>query len=123
VSYDCLKCPAYCCSYPVIALTKRDIARLARYFGIDPDTAERRFTKAAYGHKRIMRRKADPIFGRACRFLDVDSRRCTIYTARPEVCRQFPTERRCGYYDFLTFERRHQNDPELVATTDYSAWR
>jgi len=23
--YKCLNCPGYCCSYPIIALTKRDI--------------------------------------------------------------------------------------------------
>ena len=27
--YDCLKCPGYCCSYPVVALDKRDVERLA----------------------------------------------------------------------------------------------
>ena len=27
---------------------------------------------------------------------------------------------RCGYYDFLSFERRAQEDPEYVATTDHT---
>ena len=122
MSYDCKKCPAYCCSYPIISLTKRDVTRLAKHFAIAPDLAEKRFTKKAYGHKRVMRRKSDPIFGKACRFLDVETRRCTVYKARPDVCRRFPGERRCGYYDFLVFERRHQNDPEHVATTDNWIW-
>jgi uncharacterized protein len=123
VSYDCNKCPAYCCSYPIIPLTKRDVARLAKHFAITLEKAEQRFTKKAYGHDRVVRRKSDPIFGKACRFLDIETRRCTVYEARPEVCRRFPGQKRCGYYDFLTFERRHQNDPELVATTDNGIWK
>ena len=64
-----------------------------------------------------MRRKADQIFGRTCRFFDIEKRRCTIYEARPALCRSYPGGR-CGYYDFLSFERRAQEDPEFVATTD-----
>jgi len=29
VHYDCAKCPGYCCSYDLIEVGKRDIARLA----------------------------------------------------------------------------------------------
>jgi Fe-S-cluster containining protein len=107
----------------VIAVSRRDLARFARHFGISEEQAERRFTKSAYGHMRVLRRKADPHFGRACRFLDPETRRCTVYAARPEVCRRFPYEQRCGYYDFLNFERRHQKDPNYVATTDNGLWR
>jgi uncharacterized protein len=121
-AYDCSKCPGYCCSYPVIQLTTRDIARLARHFDLTPEAAERKFTRSAHGHERVMRRKADPHFGRICRFFDRDRRNCTVYQARPEVCRSFPGERRCGYYDFLAFERRHQNDPDHIATTDQGQW-
>ena len=39
-AYDCLKCPGYCCSYPVIALTKRDVERLAKHLGISAAEAE-----------------------------------------------------------------------------------
>ena len=122
VAYDCLKCPGFCCSYPVIQLTKADIARLARHFRIDPARAEERFTKTAHGHKRVMRRQKDPHFGRICRFFDTDKRRCTVYEARPAVCRGFPNERRCGYYDFLSFERKHQKDLEAIATTANGQW-
>jgi Fe-S-cluster containining protein len=117
-AYDCLKCPGYCCSYPVIQVTKRDVERLARYFEVTPKVAEMRFTKPADGYKRVLRRRKDEHFGHICRFFDTDKRRCTIYEARPTICREFPGEKRCGYYDFLTFEREHQNDPDFVATTD-----
>ena len=63
-----------------------------------------------------MRRKADVHFGRVCQFFDTDERRCTIYTARPSTCRTYPGGR-CGYYDFLTFERNTQDDPEHIAGT------
>lgn len=122
MSYDCLKCPGYCCSYPVIALKKRDVQRLAKHHGMSYEDAEAKFTKDAHGHKRVMRRKKDEHFGRICRFFDTSARRCTVYEARPSVCREFPNEKRCGYYDFLDFERRHQDDPAHVALTDSSAW-
>lgn len=123
MSYDCLKCPGYCCSYPVIALTKRDVKRLAKHHDMSYEAAIAKFTKDDHGHKRIMRRKKDEHFGRICRFFDTEARRCTVYEARPEICREFPNEKRCGYYDFLDFERRHQDDKSHVATTDSSAWK
>lgn len=120
VLYDCSKCPGYCCSYPVITVTKYDVGRLARYFGLAWEEAERRFTKSAHGYKRILRRKKDEHYGKICRFFDQEKRRCGIYPARPTVCRSFPGAGRCGYYDFLSFERRTQNDPEFISLTDHS---
>jgi uncharacterized protein len=121
-AYDCLKCPGYCCSYPVIELSKPDLTRLAKHFEVSPAEAERRYTKSAHGYKRIMRRKTDEHFGRICRFFDTKQRRCTIYHARPAVCRSFPTTKRCGYWDFLAFEREHQKDQNAVAITDNGRW-
>ena len=65
----------------------------------------------------ILRQKADEHFKLVCRFLDSETRRCTVYEARPRICREFPGSARCGYYDFLSFERRAQEDPEWVSTT------
>jgi Fe-S-cluster containining protein len=113
VLYDCSKCPAYCCSYDRINVTGRDIARLAANFGISYQQAERRFTKIAYG-ERVLRHKKDHIFKRVCQFLDSRTRRCTVYEARPAVCRQYPEGRRCGYYDFLIWERERQGDNEFI---------
>ncbi|HKP10946.1 MAG TPA: hypothetical protein VJZ91_02510, partial [Blastocatellia bacterium] len=45
VLFNCLKCPAYCCSYDRIEVTKRDVARLARHFGLTYEEAEKRYTK------------------------------------------------------------------------------
>jgi Fe-S-cluster containining protein len=117
-SYSCNKCPAYCCSYPLIEIGKRDIARLASHFGVDYETAEERFTKFdASENVRALRHKRDTIFKSVCQFLDTEKRQCTVYEARPGVCRDFPASTRCGYYEFLKFEREHQDDPTWVALT------
>ncbi|HSZ11429.1 MAG TPA: YkgJ family cysteine cluster protein [Rhizomicrobium sp.] len=117
MQYNCAKCPGYCCSYPLIQLDKRDVERLGKHFGLDFKKARVKFTIERWGYKYIMRRKKDKHFGRICQFFDTEERRCTVYKARPGVCRSYPTTARCGYYDFLSFERRQQDDPKFVATT------
>ncbi len=119
VSFNCNKCPAYCCTYPRICVTKRDIERLAKHFDLPVAKAAERFTKK--GHEKgeiILRHQDDEHFGTACRFLDSTTRQCTIYEARPAICRDFPGTRRCGYYDFLTFERRALEDPDYISVTN-----
>lgn len=112
--YDCDKCPAYCCSiYDKVQVTPRDIKRLANHFGVDVATAQKKFTTTWQGEP-ILRRKSDPIFGKACRFLDAATRKCTIYFARPLVCREFPARARCAYYDLLTFEKSQQGDDTVL---------
>ena len=114
LKYDCDKCIAYCCSiYDRVQVTPRDIRRLAAHFRVLPEVATERFTKLN-GKERILRRKADRLFGQACTFLDQDTRKCTIYNARPLVCREFPTTSRCSYYDLLEFEREQQGDPDVI---------
>ncbi|HJQ27352.1 MAG TPA: YkgJ family cysteine cluster protein [Blastocatellia bacterium] len=113
VLFNCSKCPAYCCSYARIEVTRRDIARLARHFGVSDEEAERRYTKIAFGD-RVLRHKKDHIYKQVCQFLDAEERRCTIYTARPGVCREYPDSLRCGYYDFLASERRRQDDNDFI---------
>src|SRR5437016_4827376 len=82
VMYNCAKCPGYCCSYELIPLTKRDVERLARHFGIGFREAKKKFTIARDDEKYAMRRKHDEIFGKVCRFFDTEKRRCTDYMAR-----------------------------------------
>jgi hypothetical protein len=47
-------------------------------------------------------------------FFDQDERRCTVYAARPSVCRIYPDASKCGYYEFLKFERIQQGDEEFI---------
>lgn len=118
LNYSCKKCPAYCCTYEEIPVTARDIARLARHFGIDVEQAEERFTRLhENGKARILRHRRDSVFKSACMHLDQEERRCGVYEARPAICRDFPGGSRCGYYDFLKFERYHQDDPKFIALT------
>ena len=113
VFYNCSKCPAWCCSYDRIEVTRRDIMRLARHFGVSYNQAEQRYTKNSISG-RVLRHQKDHIFNKVCEFLDTETRKCTIYHARPGVCRTYPHSRRCGYYDFLASERRRQCDDEFI---------
>jgi uncharacterized protein len=117
LSYDCLKCPGYCCSYPVVEVKPRDAERIAKHFDLTLAQADKKYFKKAHGYERIMRRKADTHFGKICQFFDTEARRCTIYTARPSTCREFPGDFGCGYYDFLKFERDTQEDKDFVSST------
>lgn len=115
--YNCLKCPGYCCTYPLIPVSDTDLQRLAEAFSVTVETARRRYTKRGQeAGERVLRHRSDPIFDSSCRFLDPESRRCTIYHHRPDACREYPGSARCGYYDFLASERRRQEDPDLVLT-------
>ena len=111
--YDCTKCPAYCCSYDRICVTNADIARLGIHFAVSFKDAERRYTKISLG-SRVLRQQKDNIYKRGCLFLNLVTRRCAIYDARPAVCRNYPETRNCGYYTFLSAERRRQSDPEFI---------
>ncbi|HVR30187.1 MAG TPA: YkgJ family cysteine cluster protein [Thermoanaerobaculia bacterium] len=118
VFYNCGSCPAYCCSYARIEVKPRDVERLARHFEISVEKVLSRFTKRGEDPGEIvLRHKKDEHFGTVCRFLDSETRRCTVYHARPTACREFPGAVRCGYYDFLSFERRTQEDDDYVSTT------
>lgn len=114
--YDCSKCPAYCCAYDHIAVTKRDVKRLAKHHGIAPEVAEKRFTKVVSDGTRVLRHQKDTVYKTICRFIDLETRRCTIYEARPAVCREYPDGLRCGYYEFLSWERDFQDDEDFVPT-------
>lgn len=97
-------------------MTKRDIERLAKHHGLELDEAREAFTKPGWtARERVMRHQPDEVYGSACRFLDLETRLCTVHTARPSVCRGHPEGPNCGYYVFLMAERRDQEDPDLVA--------
>ncbi len=90
--YDCTKCPGYCCSYPVINVTKRDAERIAKHFGITLEQAEKRYLHSDHGYKRLLNRKDDEHFARICQFFDTDQRNCSIYHRKtihlPRISRQ-----------------------------------
>jgi hypothetical protein len=111
--YSCTECPGYCCSYRLIPVTERDVERLAGHFGISKETAEVRFTKIIDGEV-AMRTRRDRVYPNICMMFNQEKRCCSIYDARPAICRSYPGGRRCGYYDFLKFERSVQGDDTYV---------
>ncbi len=114
VYFDCSKCPGYCCSiYERVQVTKRDINRLAKHFGVSYDVAYRRYTKN-WEKERVLKRTPDPVLGESCQFLDPVKRNCTVYLSRPNVCREYPDRARCVYYDVIQFERRQQDDESVL---------
>ena len=57
--YNCKKCPGYCCSYPLIALDKRDVERLAKHFDLSFDEDRNRARKDhAAANLAVLRRIA-----------------------------------------------------------------
>ncbi|MGC4121232.1 MAG: YkgJ family cysteine cluster protein [Myxococcales bacterium] len=111
--FDCSKCPGFCCNYELVSLTARDLARLAKHFGLTLAKAERRFTKVLDGELGLRHRK-DHIYRSTCILFDQKTRQCSAYDARPQTCRDYPLGPRCGYYEFLQFERRLQQDDSFV---------
>src|SRR5438445_11103614 len=90
VKYSCAECPAYCCSYPEIEVTPRDIQRLARHFGLATQQPEERFTKRGQAEKvRLLRHRKDRIFDSVCVLRDQETRRYTAYGPRRAVCREY----------------------------------
>ena len=119
MSFNCAKCPGYCCSHPRIAVSDFDIRRLAKHAGITPKAARLRFTyryRSGDIDEFILRHHKDSVYKTVCRFFDREARQCTVYEARPNVCRKYPYGNRCGYYDFLKFERAHQDDDAFIPT-------
>ena len=89
------------------------IHRLAKHFGVSYETARQRYT-TQWEDERVLKRVKDVIFPETCTFLDQQTRGCTIYHARPAVCREYPGRARCVYYDVLQFERRQQGDETVI---------
>jgi Fe-S-cluster containining protein len=117
LKFDCSTCPGYCCSHPRIEVTDNDVNRLAKHFELSPEAARKKFSyhyKTKEANEWILRHRKDHVYKSMCMFFDQDERRCTIYAARPAVCRKYPYGNKCGYYDFLKFERAHQDDQDYI---------
>ncbi len=117
MGFDCARCPGYCCSHARIEVSDADVRRLAKHLGIPVRTARARHTylyRAKEGAERILRHHRDHVYASVCHFFDRRERRCTVYAARPAVCRKYPYGNRCGYYSFLAFEREFHDDEDFV---------
>lgn len=93
----CNSCWATCCHNIDVQVSVSDLVRLGLIGKIE---AQGSLTQAVGRLKKAgILRKVRPgslVFSlgqkanKDCIFLDTKSRRCTVYKARPEICRQFP---------------------------------
>lgn len=122
--YDCTDCLGFCCSiYERVKVEDLDIQRLADHFNISFLAAKRRFTEIRY-KERVLKRQPDPTLGEACAFLNLETRLCSMYEARPDTCREWPpATSRCVYYDMLRFERKLQGTHDVVPTIKLTVWQ
>jgi Fe-S-cluster containining protein len=112
--YDCVNCPAYCCSvYERVQVTTRDIRRLAKHFGVTEEVATVALHKDVREGKSVAPEEGRCLGRRASSSIPKRVA-AAIYHARPAVCREFPITKRCAYYDLLTFEREQQDDPDTL---------
>ena len=114
--FNCSKCPGYCCSHSRIAVSDYDIARLAKHFDLSVEEAKRTLhvSLSDQGSRRAdPAAPADHIYKIGLPLLRY--RRASLHGLRgaPNVCRKYPYGNRCGYYEFLKFEREHQDDDEI----------
>ncbi len=114
MAYNCSKCPGYCCSYDHIEATENDAKRLAKHFDMSLEDFSKRYLKVVSDGTIVLRHRKDHIYKSTCVFFDQEERQCTVYKARPHVCRSYPNGNKCGYYDFIKFERSHQDDKEFI---------
>ena len=80
---DCTTC-ANCCRVATVKISERDVERLARYLRIAPAAFLAGYTTGSEEEGRILSRSAEA----GCVFLDGND--CTVYDARPDICRRFP---------------------------------
>lgn len=121
-AYDCGECPAICCTvYESVSIDDRDARRLASYVGLPPAVFLSLYARRGPRGETVLRRKPDPASGtgECCAFLDTERRRCTVYDARPGVCRDWPKrehgpEGRCCYFDLLSYVRKESGDAQRI---------
>lgn len=78
---DCLDCAGCCSGIPPI-VTKADVTRIAKTFGMKPAEFETQYLMVDEDGDTVL--NTTP-----CPFL-LEDRKCMIYDIRPKACRQFP---------------------------------
>ncbi len=87
---DCLDCAGCCTGIPPI-VTKADVSRISRDFGMKPSDFEQQYLKVDDDGDTVM--NSTP-----CPFLMADNK-CMIYDIRPKACRQYP------HTNYLSFSK------------------
>ena len=87
IRVDCLEC-GNCCRTMLYTLSDADVERLSRRLGISVLEFEERYVAASDGGEKVCAETP-------CPFLE--GNRCTLYTDRPEDCREFPHLENTGF--------------------------
>lgn len=84
--FECTQCGACCSGDPgYVWVDEQEISAMAEEMGLDTDAFERRFVR------RVGRRKSLTEYPDGdCILLDPETRKCTVYGARPIQCRTWP---------------------------------
>ena len=124
MTYDCSKCGGgFCCSFPVIELSKAEARVMAEHKGMSMSSFEKKYLKrnthkpANKGNVFIFKHKKHPdkVTKSICTFF-VKGKGCSMYDVRPETCRGWGDDGKCNIYDFLATMREHTDDPTYVPT-------
>ncbi len=84
--FRCTQCGDCCTGAPgYVWVNKREIAGLAALLDLDNETFEQRYVRMVGIRKSLIEYANGD-----CVFFDNQSRRCTVYTARPRQCRTWP---------------------------------
>lgn len=84
--FRCTQCGNCCSGEPgAVWVNQDEIDQLAVHLGLAAGEFERRYVRRLGVRRALFER-----FDGDCVFLDTESRRCTVYAARPVQCRTWP---------------------------------
>lgn len=119
----CTTCSATCCHNWSIEVTEEDVQRLVDYGIPEEKFLDRWPQPSASGHVGEMKHRKDPKnreeLRSPCAMLDPKKRFCTVYPARPKVCRSY-SHLTCDIYieDKLKAEKPKKGKITLPVWTD-----
>jgi len=118
MSYSCSKCPGYCCSYPEIEVTPRDIERLAKHFGVGYREAEERYTKYDAKEKvQLLRHRKDKVFESTCMLFDHGEAPLHRVRVAAGCLPRLPRQQPLRLLRVPEVRARHQDDKDFIALT------
>ncbi|WP_104761657.1 YkgJ family cysteine cluster protein [Helicobacter cetorum] len=87
----CENCGAKCCvgDSGYIFVSAQDMQRMSVFLGLEFEEFTKKYVKKV-GYKYSLIEKDAKDLGLACVFLDLETKRCQIYSVRPKQCQTFP---------------------------------
>jgi uncharacterized protein len=87
LQFQCTGCGDCCTGSPgFVWITNDEVELLAVEVGLDVAAFERKYVRSIGARKSLKERKKSY----DCVFLDAETRKCTVYSARPRQCRTWP---------------------------------